>query len=472
MKRLLITVLLVLSSAMTIAQTSVWDGSRALWTRGKGTQTSPYLIESASHLAYLAYMVNKGYETAGMYFRLTTDIDLNGSVNQPWIPIGLGDRLFNDDGCERESQSPVPVNYHTTFRGHFDGGSHGISNVYIDYSDSYYCPYVGLFGVVEGKTDGAVVEPASIENVFVTSGYIKGSVCGGIVGNGSSSTSVSRCWNGATIEATGEGCGGIVGCDAWQVKNAYNIGSISGFCAGGIMGFVQFGDVVIQECYNEGVVSGACSGGIFGKTFHNSVSINNCYNKGTITNEGWDSYSSETDLACGGIACFLFQTGNSSVTNCYNVGEVSSSHDSGCILAYDFKEVYFENNYFIGSCYAGGKGVALKENYMRSTEFVDRLNEGNIDLVWAVDVNNINDGFPVLLNDNFGAKSKNKPVLIVYPNPSHGKLTVEGTGYMMVTNILGQTVIAKEIKGQQIITLPKGMYLISLRGVTKKVVVE
>ena len=73
MKRLYILMMLLLTSVMVEAQTSVWDGSRKLWTRGEGTENNPYLIESAENLAFLAYMVNKGFETQGLYFRLTTD---------------------------------------------------------------------------------------------------------------------------------------------------------------------------------------------------------------------------------------------------------------------------------------------------------------------------------------------------------------------------------------------------------------
>ncbi|MBR7022437.1 MAG: peptidase A26, partial [Bacteroidales bacterium] len=84
MKRMYIIMMLLLVGIMVEAQTSVWDGSRKLWTRGSGTEADPYLIETAAQLAFLSYMVNKDYDTQGLYFRLTTDIDLNGSEDQPW----------------------------------------------------------------------------------------------------------------------------------------------------------------------------------------------------------------------------------------------------------------------------------------------------------------------------------------------------------------------------------------------------
>ena len=85
MKKLYIIMLLVITGIMAQAQTSVWDGSRKLWTRGEGTENDPFLIESAEHLAFLNYMVNKGYETQDLYFLLTADIDLNGKIGRAHV---------------------------------------------------------------------------------------------------------------------------------------------------------------------------------------------------------------------------------------------------------------------------------------------------------------------------------------------------------------------------------------------------
>ena len=161
MKRLIAILMLVLKGMTAVAQTSVWDGNRALWTHGEGTENNPYLIESAAHLAYLAYMVNKGFETYGLHFRLTTDIDLNGSEDQQWIPIGLGNRWFNEDGCDRGTQTGYGFFPNTSFRGHFDGGEHSVSNIYVD-NESYYA---GLFGSAVGIDSD---HPAVIENLVLT----------------------------------------------------------------------------------------------------------------------------------------------------------------------------------------------------------------------------------------------------------------------------------------------------------------
>ena len=62
--------------------------------------------------------------------------------------------------------------------------------------------------------------------------------------------------------------------------------------------------------------------------------------------------------------------------------------------------------------------------------------------------------------------------LTVYPNPAQGRVTVEGTGTMSITNVLGQTVFTREIDGKESVELPQGIYFVKLDGQTRKIVVE
>ena len=48
----------------------------------------------------------------------------------------------------------------------------------------------------------------------------------------------------------------------------------------------------------------------------------------------------------------------------------------------------------------------------------------------------------------------------IYPNPSSGNVTVEGTGVITITNVLGQVILKKEIVEKEIITLDNGIYFI------------
>lgn len=59
----------------------------------------------------------------------------------------------------------------------------------------------------------------------------------------------------------------------------------------------------------------------------------------------------------------------------------------------------------------------------------------------------------------------------VYPNPSSGSLTVEGQGLLIVTNILGQTILIHNIDGKTPIELPQGLYFARVGNIVKKVVI-
>ena len=123
----------MLPQRMNAQTVPVWDGAYAPWTQGSGTQADPYLIEIPQHLAWLAQKVNDGTSTYnGVYFRLTSDLDMN---SLEWTPIGNSTT--------------------TRFKGVFDGDGHFIDDIYISssvisYGDGSELGSYGLFGVVEG----------------------------------------------------------------------------------------------------------------------------------------------------------------------------------------------------------------------------------------------------------------------------------------------------------------------------------
>ena len=461
MKKIYIMMLLVLTGTMALAQTSVWHGGRQIWTRGAGTGSNPYLIESADNLAFLAYVVNKGYDTEGLYFRLTTDIDLNGSEDLQWVPIGLGDRWFSEDGCDRGTPGNG-FSARTNFNGHFDGGEHSISNIFIDDSEGQYGYYVGLFGSVQGKKEGSEVYPAVIENVFVVNGYINCGSCGGIAGS-SIYTMFSRCWNGATIE--GNSVGGISGSGAYQVFNCYNVGNLSGMYVGGIVGGRSSAWEIV-ECYNEGdITASSWGGGIC--SYAKGTTVNNCYNTGSVAGTADPSSWSP---AIGGLVGV--SQSSCTITNSYNAGVVSSTNSVGCLIGYPTGNIIVENCYYLNTCTESEYGEPKSEDYMRSQEFVDHLNGRNRDQVWAMDVDYINDGFPILVEDNLSVAESSGNTFNVYPNPAQGRFMVEGTGTMTISNVMGQTILTREIDGKETVELPRGMYFVKLGGETRKIVVE
>lgn len=75
-------------------------------------------------------------------------------------------------------------------------------------------------------------------------------------------------------------------------------------------------------------------------------------------------------------------------------------------------------------------------------------------------------------SETVGLTETKKTNFEIYPNPAIGRVTIEGTGSLSITNTLGQTVLTKEIDGQTTIELPQGLYFVKLGGITRKIVVE
>lgn len=71
-----------------------------------------------------------------------------------------------------------------------------------------------------------------------------------------------------------------------------------------------------------------------------------------------------------------------------------------------------------------------------------------------------------------GVGEQNNETFGIYPNPSKGRFTIEGSGTMTVTNTIGQTILTQEIDGKATVELPQGMYFVKLGEATRKVVME
>ena len=206
-------------------------GTPALAT-GSGTETDPYQISTAAGLKWFRDKVNSATKAADTQIcaELTEDIDLSG---EEWTPIGIGQ------------------SFHwgiRSYSGTFDGKGHTIKNLSIDRS----AQNVGLFGYVYGGT---------IRNLTV-SGSVKGSGhTGGIAGLA----------NGGTFENCANLC---------EVQGD----STAGGTTGGIIGFAYDGDtLIVRDCYNVGSITGRHAGGIIGQCNNRLETIRNCYNAGTVT---------------------------------------------------------------------------------------------------------------------------------------------------------------------------------------------
>lgn len=119
--------------------------------------------------------------------------------------------------------------------------------------------------------------------------------------------------------------------DCW---NSGNIKTVGCNAAGGVIGHYlgAAGDdieraLILKHCYNTGNINATASanmilGGVMG--FGNVVAMDSCWNSGTVIN---------SQYTCGGIIGQI-QNHNplSSITNCYNVGDVKGGYWTGGIV--------------------------------------------------------------------------------------------------------------------------------------------
>lgn len=415
-------IVLFLIFAMNLTAQSVWDGKREAIVNGSGTENDPYLIENAQQLAWLVYLINWDYSrwTEGKYFLLTTDIDLNGSVDNQWIPIGAG----------------PSADSHKYFDGVFDGDFHEITGLYIDNENPindnnsmWVSSYAGFFTELGNN--------AVIKNL-----YLEGSITSGrnVAGFAGSSKGVFEyCVSNVDVVSTSTTypSAGIAAYGNPTVRFSANLGNIKGKnVVGGIIGL----NGTVENCYNVGDIEGMeAVGGIAGR----SIKIKNCYNVGAIVYDEGANYK-------GGIVGNKPSGGT--VTNCYYL--------EGCIA---------ESNNF---------GEPKSAEFMRSQDFVNLLN--NDITIWTMDTENINDGYPIFDEEymNVSEIVENTEMVVVYPNPVIDYVYVVGDVTSCdIYDLVGKCVktISTNMEEIRVTDLNTGIYMmrfLTKNGniVTKKIV--
>ncbi|MBQ8662802.1 MAG: dockerin type I repeat-containing protein [Eubacterium sp.] len=297
----------------------------------------------------------------------------------------------------------------TAYAGTFDGGNHTITlnmsgtgyqalfkqvgavtikNLVVDGTvTSTSGAWSGVAGIVAYTAGNATIEncvnKADITGCGYTAGIVGNSgyytltvknctnegdiICsggnvGGIVANmqcgwSNSVSSISDCKNTGAIEGK-DMVGGIVGymrgngeTAYCKVENSSNEGNVSGTAhVGGIAGYSSSKYNDIAGCYNVGSVSAtglANASGVGGIVGYNYGEVVNCYNDGSVMGAG-TAY-----INAGGIVGIAY--GNSSISNSYNAGTVSSDPEAtattirlGSLVAYVYLgKVTCENSYYL-----------------------------------------------------------------------------------------------------------------------------
>jgi hypothetical protein len=279
-----------------------WSGTAEPIDSGTGTESDPYIIDTAEKLAFLAKEVNDGRSYRGKWFKLTRDINLN---NLKWTPIGVyGTTEFSD--------------YEHPFSGHFDGGGHTIEGLYVERAE-----YAGLFGIIEGGvTESQKLEIAlsggfrgtalggGVTNLQLKGVNVRGHYSGALAAEIGYGAEISRCSADGKVEgysssAGGGATGGLIGLSTGSTSsitacsftgNVYSQGD-----AGGLIGLQGGG--VISDCVVSADVGGLMDVGGFVGNARIGGKISRCESNGSV-----NKYASQLASGVGGFAGALYQS--------------------------------------------------------------------------------------------------------------------------------------------------------------------
>ena len=354
---------------------------------GNGTESSPYLLKTASDVKNLRDKVNtEGFSFENTYFQLTEDITLPTG----WKPIGV-----TRDG-KKDLQNGANLN---AFSGIFDGNNHTVTipegglplfgyvqNTRIKNLNIYGIKIVG-YGLVnnfEGVgLSGMAVE---IDNVTLKSG--SSTLKSGLLGANKTMSPYAGC--SSAFEATVRNCtiekdvvigydrneneiGAIAGRMQGTVENCVSYATVYGTSyVGGIIGTRDnaMGNCSVIGCKFYGTVeaSGEVAGGIAGGGYDNStapngckITINSCSSEGSITGSdkvggilGGDLYVAQTWNNC----TYTFK--NNSFTGKVQATKADAVYVGGIIGFYDSLNRIDDitNNYYAKDCGAD-KGIGF-----------------------------------------------------------------------------------------------------------------
>lgn len=354
---------------------------------GKGTESAPYLIKTASDIEDLRDKVNKeGFSFEDTYFHLVEDITLPDG----WKPIGA------TKNGRVDLQGGENLN---AFSGILDGNNHTVTipegglplfgyvrNTRIRNLNIYGTKIAGygLINNFEGVgLSGVAVE---IDNVTLKSG--SSTLKAGLLGANKTMSAYAGC--SSAFEATVRNCtiekdvvigyskketeiGAIAGRMQGTVENCVSYATVYGTSyVGGIIGTRDnaMGNCSVIGCKFYGTVeaSGELAGGIAGGGYDDSsapngckITINSCVSEGTVTGSdkvggilGADLYVAQTWDNC------LYTFKNNSFTGKVKATSQNPSYVGGIIGFYDSLNRIDDitNNYYAKDCGAD-KGIGF-----------------------------------------------------------------------------------------------------------------
>ena len=229
----------------------IWDGKVATgYAGGSGTETDPYIIETARQLAYLIKhdVVDSAGATNGKYYKLAADIYLNDVSNPDW--------KSNNPNSWYEVESSK------RFAGNLDGDGYTVYGLYYSGTASF-----GLIPWVDMWSYDVTIKNLVISDAYIsTSGQFVGAVVGYVyaTANRNAVFTLSNCFVNDNVYIFSSNSsayiGGLVGCLRSNSLNTYNfIGSASladvrhgggdWKCYAGLVGPAGDGNYNIDNCF-------------------------------------------------------------------------------------------------------------------------------------------------------------------------------------------------------------------------------
>ena len=264
-----------------------------------------YTIGTAENLKKLATIANEGNTFSGETILQIANIDLQGNVNNQWVPINK-------------------------FAGTLNGDYYSISNLFIENEK------IDNYGFIISLNSTGKVKKVRLENIYYNNKFEGGAKsAGGLICI--STGNIEQCYVSGTILSessntkdftAGALCRILGGGHIKESCSNVTIQQGAGFTYGaGIV--AQFNSGTIINCYNKGKihVSKGCSGGIAAYLLNNAK-IENCYNIGIIQEEGIIANTDSISKLRGGIVGsqgFSWAVAeNAKVNNCYYLDTAST----------------------------------------------------------------------------------------------------------------------------------------------------
>ena len=371
---------------------------------GTGTDIDPYTINRIEDLIFFAYDVKQGNYYEGETVKLGLSLDFNSNKSYVdayrtnYAKYGYTGELkkiltetgFIPIGTMQFSNGSDEIN-EKSFKGIFDGAGNKIYNLKIkqEIESTEYQLSIGLFSANSGTIQNLGIENGS---VITNTNSEKFCAMALLVGNNRVGGIIRDCYTTGEIScmsSNGYNIGGVAGANDGEIYNCYNEVNMS---------IYKTSSIFESERETRG-------GGIAGSTAETSI-IKNVYNKGNVLFLNSTTNEKGTNTYLAGIVGLNY----GQVTNAYSIGKVISQED-------EFDDVFIGNicgrkaSGNIVNCYylpntiltsntdniqLRTEGQEISADKMKEENFVNLLNENNTEITWKLDIENINNRYPVL----------------------------------------------------------------------------